>query len=279
MKMIRYVLRIVIGGSGISVVALGGMPTDAAAQAENVASGAMHSAASRGTPHRQSGTYQTVTVTEGASLTGRVLFTGDTPAPRRLLITKDVEVCGEGYRERHDVVVGNGGGLQNVVVFIEGIEEGKAWPDAGQGHALDQVNCEFSPHLQVIPSGSDLDIINSDPVLHNIHTYELIGRARRTLFNFGQPPDRGTITRAIRPRRGNQIRLECDAHDFMLGWIYATDSPYYAVVGTDGRFDIADIPPGTYAVKAWHPFLGIQEQEVTLGAGGADEITFQFSGR
>ena len=226
---------------------------------------------------QQPDAYRAITVTEGARLTGRALFAGVAPEPLKLLITKDFEVCGEGYRERKEVVVATDGGLRNVVIFIDGIAEGKAWPSDGENHVLNQEKCAFNPHLQIIPKDDELTIINSDPVLHNIHSYELIGRARRTLFNFGQPPQADDIIKRIRPRRGNQVRLECDAHDFMQGWIYVADNPYYAVAKADGSFEIGGIPPGTYTVKAWHPYLGIQQQEVTFSPEGKSEIGFEFT--
>ncbi len=274
--MSRRARRALIGGWGVAVIAfIGAQPTIGPAQRS---SGALHPSGPGRVTEGQSRTYRAVTVTDGATLTGRVVFTGRTPRPRRLLITKDIEACGEGYRERHDVVTAGEGGLQQVVVYIEDIEEGKHWADTGRNHVLNQEDCVFVPHLQVVPRGAELDIINSDPVLHNIHSYEMVGSTRRTLFNLGQP-DRGTITRTLTPRRGNQIRVECDAHDFMLGWIYSADSPYYSVVDTGGRFEIADIPPGTYVITAWHPFLGMQEREVTLGTGETQQIVFEFSDR
>ncbi len=224
-----------------------------------------------------SATYQVTTVQDGATLNGEIVFSGQVPRPKRLLITKDIEVCGQGYRERRQVAVGSGGGLRDVVVFIEGIEKGKPWPGVSEGYLMDQVDCYFDPHVQVVQWGAELNIVNSDPVLHNIHSYELTGGARRTLFNFGQPPEKGIISQALRPRRGRQIRLECDAHDFMLAWIYVTDNPYAVAVDADGHFTIDNISPGTYTVKAWHPYLGMQEQEITLSAKETSEIAFQFS--
>ena len=224
------------------------------------------------------GDYEVVTVTDGAALSGRAVFHGEVPAARRLLVTKDEEVCGFGYRERHDVVVGQAGELQGAVVFIAGVTEGKAWPDGDGRHMVDQRDCRFRPNILVMPRWADMDIVNSDPVLHNIHAWELIGDRGRTLFNLGQPPEKEVITQAVRPRRGNRIRLECDAHDFMQGWIFAADSPYAVVTDEDGAFRIDDIPPGEYTLKIWHPFLGIQEQSVTLGAGRSSEVEFDFTG-
>lgn len=222
--------------------------------------------------------YESGEVTDGAVLRGRVLFSGPVPEPTRLLITKDTEVCGEGYRETREVVADGGGGLSGVVVFLQDVESGKAWATEGVAHVLNQERCAFDPPLQVVPWGAALEIVNSDPVLHNIHSYELIGRSRRTLFNFGQPAGSDIITKELRTRRGDRVRIECDAHDFMLGWIYVADSPYYAVVSSDGGFEIGDIPPGTYTVSAWHPYVGLLEREVTLGPAGQADIVFEFDG-
>ena len=219
--------------------------------------------------------YEVGAVSDGAGLRGQVSFSGDVPEASELLITRDFEVCGLGFRERREVDVGESGGLRSVVVFIVGVESGKPWPEAAEGYGLDQRDCFFEPYIQVVPRGVDLQILNSDPVLHNVHGYELIGGSRRTLFNLGQP-DKGMISRPLRPRRGQQIGLECDAHDFMLGWIFAADNPYAVVVDSAGEYMMQGVPPGTYTVGAWHPFLGIMEQEITVAAGTVNEVDFRF---
>jgi hypothetical protein len=222
--------------------------------------------------------YEVMTVTDGATLSGRAVFHGEVPATKRLLVTKDEEVCGFGYQERQDVVVGEAGELFGAVVFIEGITGGKAWADGEVRHTVDQKDCIFQPNLLVMPRWADMDIVNSDPVLHNIHAWELMEDRSRTLFNLGQPPEKELIKQAVRPRLGNRIRLECDAHDFMQGWIFAADTPYTVITGEDGTFDIGDIPPGEYTLKIWHPSLGMREQSVTLGAGQSSEVEFDLTG-
>ena len=219
--------------------------------------------------------YQEMVVLDGGTLTGQVSFSGEMPAASELLITKDFEVCGMGFRERRDVDVAEGGRLRSVVVYIADIDKGKPWPEAPEGYGLDQRDCIFEPYVQVVPRGAELQITNSDPVLHNVHGYEVSGGSRRTLFNLGQP-NKGVITRTLRPKRSQVVGLECDAHDFMLGWIFAADSPYAAAVDSVGHFSMADIPPGTYRVEAWHPFLGFKGQEVTVTAGTVSEVNFEF---
>lgn len=229
------------------------------------------------TPLAAQSVYREVAVVDGAEVVGTAVFRGDVPDPRRLLVTKDEEVCGFGYLERTEVVVGDGGGLAGVVVVVEGIGEGKAWPESPEGYVLDQRDCTFSPHLLVVPKAADLNILNSDPVLHNVHAYELIDGRGRSLFNLGQPPSDKFIVQQLRPRIGNLVRLECDAHDFMQSWIYAADSPYWAVTAEDGSFVIEDVPPGEYTVTAWHPALGVQQHRVSLGSGGAAELVLEFT--
>lgn len=229
------------------------------------------------TPVAGQSVYREVTIADGAELVGTAVFRGEVREPRRLLVTKDEEVCGFGYLERNEVRVGEEGGLAGVVVVVEGIEQGKAWPESTEGYVLDQKDCVFSPHLLVVPRASDVDIINSDPVLHNVHAYELIDGSGRTLFNLGQPPSKEVIVQQLRPRLGNLVRLECDAHDFMQSWIYVADSPYWAVTGEDGTFVIEDVPPGEYSITAWHPSLGVRQHRVSLTAGGAADLVLDFT--
>ena len=224
--------------------------------------------------------YEVSTVTGGAAVTGKIVFKGTVPDPNKLLITKDEEVCGKGTVERKEIDVTKDGGLRHAVVFLEGVSKGKPWQNPSEGFVLDQKKCAFLPYLRVIPKGAEVTILNSDQALHNIHAYELIGKASRTLFNVAQPKFKPKVTQQIAVRKGNTaVRVECDAHNWMLGWIFVADSPYAAIVGEDGGFKIDDIPPGKYKLNAWHPFLGNVEREVQLPAGGKEQIVFEFSGK
>ena len=219
--------------------------------------------------------YKAVEVTDGGTVAGTVRFEGTVPTLQTEQIAKDNEVCGEGDIIPNPVSVGADGGLENVVVFLEEVNEGKAWPE--QEYTLDQQKCTFKPYLQVVPKGVKMIINNSDPVLHNVHPYELVGDKRRTLFNLAQPKQGQSNTKAIKTRRGNVVELSCDAHSWMAGWLYVLEHPYYAVVGADGVFSIDGVPPGSYTLKAWHPELGELEQQVEVGAGGSTETDFEYS--
>ncbi|MDP6980708.1 MAG: carboxypeptidase regulatory-like domain-containing protein [Myxococcota bacterium] len=218
--------------------------------------------------------YKEGAVAGGGSVSGTVKFSGTVPEPESMAINKDMEVCGGDHR-LHETVKVASGGLSEVVVALKGVKEGKAWdPEIAKANVL-QEKCAFLPYLQIMKKGGDLEVKNGDAVSHNIHTYEMIGRARVSQFNVQQPAG-SSFNKPIKMRRGNVIRMECDQHDFMIGWAYVPDNPYYAVVAADGTFSIADVPAGTYKAEAWHPYLGIKKGKVTVEAGGAAALDFEF---
>jgi plastocyanin len=213
-------------------------------------------------------------VANGGKVAGKVLFKGAVPAPRKIPITKDTNVCGTGEREVVEVAV-SGEALKNAVVYVAKIDRGKAWGDV-EKQLLNQQGCRFTPDVLLVKKGGDITIRNSDPVLHNIHTYEIIGAVRRTMFNVGQP-DKGDMHQTASVRRANVIKIECDAHDFMHAWAFAAENPYAAVTKEDGSFSIENLPPGDYEVKAWHPILGEKSAKVTVKSGATAGASFEFS--
>lgn len=236
-------------------------------------------------PIVSSAAYKEIEVKDGGSVTGKLTFSGDLPADavEKISITKNPEVCGEGYREIVWVDV-KGGALRNAFVFIDKIKEGKAWGQAPGGkYVVDQKDCRFDPWAQVVRRGP-ITIRNSDKgVLHNINMREMIGVERgravkRTMFNFGQP-DPGDIDKELKPRRSPFISLNCEAHNFMFGFMMAPEHPYAVVVDDDGSFSLDDVPPGQYTIKAWHPKLGIKKTKVTVPAGGKAEANFEFTAK
>jgi len=182
---------------------------------------------------------------------------------------------GARVRERREVDVTPDGGLRNVVIYLEDDPGSRTWDDLDTGHAVDQRDCFFQPHIQVVPRQAEMDIVNSDSTLHNIHAYELIGRARRSLFNISQP-ESDTVQQRLIPRQSGRVSLECDSHDFMQGWIFAADHPWAAVVDSTGAFRMPDLPSGTHTVSAWHPKLGVQTTEVSVSEEQGATIEFIF---
>jgi hypothetical protein len=220
------------------------------------------------------GAYDEVAVSGGGQISGKVTFKGIVPASKKLQITKDNAVCGTGEREIVEVAAA-GGNLKGAVVYVAKIDKGKAWGALAQP-VLDQQACRFVPDVLIARKDSDLVVRNSDPVLHNIHTYEIIGTVRRTMFNIGQP-DKGDIKQPLKVRRSNVVKVECDAHDFMHSWAFTADNPYVAVTKEDGSFAIPDLPPGDYELKAWHPTLGEKSAMVSVKASAPATASFEYA--
>jgi hypothetical protein len=201
--------------------------------------------------------YEVVPVTDGGSLKGRVVYQGPPPPPRKVVPTKDREVCGSGVREVPQMLLGPDRGVQDAIVYLKKVDKGKAWEKPPQPPAIDNVKCEFKPHVQVVQPG-DFEIVNSDPVLHNTHGF----LDRLTVFNVALPNQGQRVKRPL--KRTGLVRVECDAHGWMLGWVYVADNPYYALTGKDGGFTITDVPPGSYTLVAWQEYTGPVEVPVTI---------------
>ena len=221
--------------------------------------------------------YKEITVSSGGSVSGKVTFSGTDPAPKIYKITKDNDTCGTGNR-KIDYVKVNNGALTDVVVYLDKVKEGKPFPAELGDNTIDQKGCEFRPFLQVMRNGGELAAINDDPVLHNIHTYEILGRAKKTVFNVSQAKT-GTIKKKVNLKRGSAMKVECDAHDFMHSFVFVAKNPYFAVVGDDGSFTIDGIPPGKYTIKAWHGTLKDQKAKVDITGGATATVNFEFKGK
>jgi len=211
--------------------------------------------------------YDETAVTGGGTIAGLITYNGVVPM-KKIIPTKDVEVCG-GPREDPEIEVGPDKAVMNVVIALEDVTKGKAWPADGGTPQLDNIKCRFDPEIQVIRAGP-LDVVNKDPVLHNTHGYY----GKRTAFNMALPNQGQTIPTEL--QRAGVVRVDCDAHGWMEGWIYVVDNPYYAITGADGKFSIGDIPPGQYKMVVFQPLVGPIESTVTVTAGQTTESDIEL---
>jgi len=131
------------------------------------------------------------------------------------------------------------------------------------------VKCRFEPTVQVIRAGS-IDIVNSDPVLHNTHGYY----GKRTAFNVALPNQGQRIKKEL--ERPGAVKVDCDSHGWMLAWIHVADSPYYALTGKDGSFSITDVPPGEYTLVATHDYTGDNTVPVTVKPNDALKVPIEL---
>jgi len=212
--------------------------------------------------------YEAVTVSDGGTISGTVKLDGAAPKPKEVTVTKDKEVCGLKTHFQQDLVVGSGGGIANAVVALTDISKGAAAKPAEV--TFDQKGCQYEPHVLAFPAGSTVSVMNSDGILHNIHTYS----TKNPPFNMAQPKFKKVIK--VTPAEAELIKVTCDAHGWMSGWWYVASNPYYAVTDDKGNFTIKDVPAGDYTLEVWQESLGKQDQKVSVKAGAATTANFSL---
>lgn len=211
--------------------------------------------------------YEGGTVSNGGEIKGKIKVTGAIPKDETVTVDKDQQHCGNSL-PREKYVISSDGGVQHAVVFIQGINKGKAISKSDV--LIDNKKCAFHPHVQVGTLGQSMVVRNDDPMLHNTHMY----LNKKTIFNAALPRTGMEIKKPI--NREGLVEVHCDAHTFMQGWFYIVDHPYITVTDAQGNFAIKDVPPGTYTVKIWHEALGEQEKAVTVAPNGSVEVVAEF---
>ena len=214
--------------------------------------------------------YEGGDVKDGGTISGTVKFKGTAPAPKKLDVSKDKEVCGKSPKMDQSLVVNNGN-LANAVVTITDIKKGKKI-DAKKV-TLDQKECEYRPHVLAFPAGSTIEILNPDGILHNVHSYSKINSP----FNQAQPKFKKTLQ--VKIDKPEAIEVKCDVHGWMQGWLVATESPYVAVTDNSGAFKLTDVPAGSYTVEVWHEKLGKTSQKVTVKGKDEAKVNFEMAGK
>ncbi len=219
--------------------------------------------------------YEEIEVKDGGIIRGTVRLVGDASAVESFEVTKNEEYCGS-EKPSPRLTVGPNNGVSNAVVSIEGITRGKAIP-RGAPPVLNQRECEYQPHVLILPVGAQLEIVNSDPILHNVHGYMLRGARPRSIFNIAQPnKGQSVLIRARRFRAPELVVATCDAgHPWMSAYIIVAEHPYHAVTDANGEFRLDGVPPGSYRVRLWHE--GVAVVETVFEGGKAKKYHFEES--
>jgi plastocyanin len=204
-------------------------------------------------------------------VTGRISFAGTPPAPTPIKMGSDPYCEKQGAAFTETVVVAADGALGNVFVYVKDGLGNLRFPAPATPVVLDQKSCRYVPHVFGVQVGQPVEIVNSDPTLHNIHA---LAEANRE-FNMGQPmPGKDTHTFSTKEV---MVPFKCDVHRWMNAYAGVLDHPFYSVTSAEGRFELKGLPPGTYTVEAWHETLGTQTQTVTIGEKETRDIAFAFT--
>jgi len=243
--------------------------------------------------------YEEIKVTNGGTIQGTVTIEGGKPRPMafNLVTIPDPVFCGTistgtGWRIVEDFIIGPNDTLKDVVVMLKDVTEGKSFslPKV----RIESIDCDFIPFVNVIKDHDEIEVVNMDPVEHDIQGYETAReRGARVLFNrplpmnpflevagiFGKKYMAGEpMVEKIHLRKGrNVFVMQCGFHPYMFSWGLVAENPYFSITKEDGKFHIADIPPGEYVLTAWHP--GVKtfvEQMVKVKANSVTPAEFTF---
>jgi plastocyanin len=210
-----------------------------------------------------------------SSITGTVTFEGKAPTLRPLAMEGD-PACAKkhsGPVPSEALVLGSGNTMGNIIVWVsKGLPAGKTYPAPTTAVVLDQHGCQYKPHAMGIMVGQPYKILNSDGILHNIHTLPKVNPA----FNQAFPATRKEATTKF-DKPEAIFGIKCDVHPWMSAFIGVFTHPFYSVTGTDGKFTISGLDPGTYEITAWHEKLGTQTASVTVAANETKTQAFKFA--
>lgn len=243
--------------------------------------------------------YEEIQVTDGGTVSGRVTITQGKPIPKgfNLITFPDPVYCGRistgtGWRILQEFSVAADGGLKDAVVVLVDVTKGK--PFTFEPPTIEARDCRFLPFVNVVKNQADVNVVNMDPVFHDIQAYETSNLGPRVLFNTPLPMNANhkrnvgadshehlagqPMTETIQMTKNRRIFvMQCGFHAYMESWGLAVDNPYYILTGADGSFSLADVPPGDYTVMAWHPGVGTMlEKKVTVPAKQTVQADFVF---
>ena len=207
----------------------------------------------------------------GGSIKGTVVLKGTAPEIKKLAVTIDQYVCGK-EKTPEELVLSPQAGIRNAVVWLDKpptVATAEALPSTV---SMDQRECTFTPRVVLVPAGGKVDFLNSDRLLHNLHSTP----SANAPFNRTQPKGR-TIT--ISFSHPEIIRVTCDLHSWMRGWVVVADHPFYAMTNGAGEFELRGLPPGRYTLKAWQERLGTISRDVAVGDQDPTPVTLEMPAR
>lgn len=209
-----------------------------------------------------------VDAVSAAAIRGVVVNAGPPPERKQIPINIDQYVCGKS-RESEDLVVGANRGIRWAVVSLQSPPSGPRPESSTKPVQMDQQQCVYIPRVVVVPVGGTVEFLNSDRLLHNLHS----ASSENPTFNRTQPKGR---TIPVVFKKPETVRIDCDLHTWMRAWVVVAEHPFYAVTEANGEFVLDNVPPGKYTLKIWQETLGTVTREVTVGDKDTTGVTVEM---
>jgi plastocyanin len=203
-----------------------------------------------------------------ASVSGTVKLDGAAPKPAKIDMSQDAACKGTNTAE---TIVADGGNLANVFVYVKDGLGNRTFDVPTTPVTIDQQGCKYHPHILGVMTGQNIEIKNDDQTTHNIHPTPQANRE----WNESQPPAAAPIDKNF-AREEIMLPVKCNQHPWMRMYINVVKSPFYAVTGPDGKYEIKGLPPGDYTIAFVQEKLGEQDQKVTLAAKDSKTVDQSF---
>jgi plastocyanin len=203
-----------------------------------------------------------------AKVEGTVTFGGTAAKPSKIDMSQDPACKGDNTVE--NVVVDNGK-LANVFVYVKDGLGDRTFDVPKDSVTLDQKGCQYHPHVLGVMTGQNIEIRNDDPTTHNIHPTPKDNRE----WNESQPPKAAALEKSF-SREEIMLPVKCNQHPWMKMYMNVVKTPFFAVTGADGKYEIKGLPPGDYTIAFVHEKLGEQDQKVTLAAKDSKTVDAGF---
>jgi len=199
------------------------------------------------------------------TIQGTIRYVGAPIEKKKTAVTIDQYICGK-EKEPEDLLLSSNNGIRNAVVSLQNVPPGAKRDWNFPAAKMDQKQCSFIPRVVIAPAGGTVEFLNSDRLLHNVRS---VGKENPP-FNRAQPHAR-SISFAF--KQPELLRVDCDLHSWMRGWVVVAEHPFYAVTNEQGEFTLENVPRGKYTLQVWQESLGNVTQEVVVGDKGATTVS------
>lgn len=208
------------------------------------------------------------------TITGKVNFKGTKPTMPKIKMNADpkcVKIHAGQEITSEQIVVNPNNTLRYVFVYVKKGLEGKKFSTPTEKATINQKGCMYTPHVFGVVPNQPIEIMNSDPTLHNIHALP----KNSPQFNIAQPKQGMKMIKMF-TKPEVMVKVKCEVHNWMACYIGVLDHPFCGVTDDKGNFEIKNLPAGDYELEAWHEKYGTRTLQVKVGATETKSVEFTF---